>query len=97
MALHYAHPSHPSPDYAQALRLLEQADSHTPTLPEINMARALVYKRAGDPEAAAKAMEDARLLDGQDRFLNGKAGKYWLRAGEVHKASETFGLFTKVG
>ncbi len=60
------------------------------------MARALIYKRAGDPEAAARAMEAARNLDGQDRFLNGKAGKYWLRAGDVVRASEIFGMFTKV-
>jgi N-alpha-acetyltransferase 15/16, NatA auxiliary subunit len=97
LALHFAHPSHPCPDYLQSLGLLSLAEAHTPTLPEISMARALIYKRAGDPEAAARAMEDARSLDGQDRFLNGKAGKYWLRAGDVTRASETFGMFTKVG
>ncbi len=94
--MHYSHPVHPSPDYALSLRYLEQAEEHTPTLPEIEMARAMVLKRAGDPEAAARSMDAARALDGQDRFVNGKAGKYWLRAGEVQKASETFGLFTKV-
>lgn len=37
----------------------------------------------------------ARLLDLQDRFLNTKSSKYWLRAGCVEKASEVAGLFTK--
>jgi len=60
------------------------------------MAKAMVLKRAGDPLAAAEAMEEARLLDGQDRFLNGKAGKYWLRAGQVDRAEEILALFTKV-
>ncbi len=61
------------------------------------MAKAMVLKRAGDPSGAAHAMEEARLLDGQDRFLNGKAGKYWLRAGEVQRAEDILVLFTKVG
>lgn len=61
------------------------------------MAKAMVLKRAGDPLGAAEAMEEARLLDGQDRFLNGKAAKYWLRAGEVDKAEKLLSLFTKVG
>jgi len=60
------------------------------------MARALVLKRAGDPQGAAHSMEEARLLDGQDRFLNGKAAKYWLRAGNVAKAEELLAMFTKV-
>lgn len=41
-------------------------------------------------------MEEARRLDGQDRFLNSKAAKYWLRAGEFEKAYSVLGLFTKV-
>jgi peptide alpha-N-acetyltransferase len=56
----------------------------------------MVLKRAGDALGAAQAMEEARLLDGQDRFLNGKAAKYWLRAGEVKRAEELVAMFTKV-
>lgn len=60
------------------------------------MFKARVLKRVGDPWGAVGAMEEARRLDGQDRFLNAKCGKYWLRAGGVDEASEVFGLFTKV-
>ena len=60
------------------------------------MARAMVLKRAGDPLGAAKAMEESRLLDLQDRFLNCKAAKYWLRVGEVAKAETLTAMFTKV-
>ena len=60
------------------------------------MARGIVLKRAGDPLGAAQAMEDARLLDGQDRFLNSKAAKYWLRTGEIKQAEDLLTLFTKV-
>jgi len=41
-------------------------------------------------------MEDARLLDGQDRFLNSKAAKYAIRNGEMERAEKTIGLFTRV-
>lgn len=97
LALHLTHPLNSSPDCARALHLLDTALEHTPTLPEIYMAKAKVLKRAGDVQAAAEAMEDARLLDGQDRFLNGKAAKYWLRAGDIKKAEELLAMFTKVG
>ena len=96
LALHLSHPSHPNPSHERSLALLDTALKHTPTLPEIYMAKAMVLKRAGDLWRAAQCMEEARLLDGQDRFLNSKAGKYWLRAGEVDKSIELLGLFTKV-
>lgn len=89
------HPLRPQPEHARALELLDMALKHTPTLPEIYMAKAMVLKRAGDPLGAAYAMEEARVLDGQDRFLNSKAAKYWLRAGHVAKAEELLALFTK--
>jgi peptide alpha-N-acetyltransferase len=95
LALHVVHPLHPNPNHAHALELINLALAHTPTLPELYMAKALVLKRAGDAGAAAEAMEEARLLDGQDRFLNGKAAKYWLRAGNVKKAEELLAMFTK--
>ncbi|WVQ81930.1 hypothetical protein IAT38_004057 [Cryptococcus sp. DSM 104549] len=95
LALHLSHPLHPNPSHARSLQLLSTALEHTPTLPELYMAKAMVLKRAGDPVGAAHEMEKARLLDGQDRFLNGKAAKYWLRAGEVAKAEELVAMFSK--
>jgi N-alpha-acetyltransferase 15/16, NatA auxiliary subunit len=55
-----------------------------------------VLKRAGDPFGAAHALEEARTLDGQDRFLNSKAAKYFMRAGDMERAIQLLGLFTKV-
>jgi hypothetical protein len=80
----------------RALELLDKALAHTPTLPDLHAQRGRVLKRAGAPLAAARALEDARLLDGQDRFLNTKAGKYRLRAGMLDEAQDILGLFTKV-
>ncbi|OCF40829.1 peptide alpha-N-acetyltransferase [Kwoniella heveanensis CBS 569] len=95
LALHLSHPLHPNPSHTRSLKLLDLALAHTPTLPELYMAKAMVLKRAGDALGAAYEMEKARLLDGQDRFLNGKAAKYWLRAGEITKAEELLAMFTK--
>lgn len=90
-----SHRTRPQKDYAQALELLELAGKRHPDVPEVLFAKAHVLKRAGDTEGAARTMEQSRLLDKSDRFLNGKAGKYWLRAGEIEKAEQVFACFTK--
>lgn len=92
LAQHHSHGS----DFAKALETVELALVHTPTLPELYMCKARILKRAGDVYGAARTMDEARLLDGQDRFLNTKSAKYRLRAGLVNEAHEVLGLFTKV-
>lgn len=92
LAQHYSYLS----QHDKALSLLDISLQHTPTLPELYMCRARVLKRAGDYLGAARCQNDARLLDGQDRFLNTKFGKYLLRAGMVDEANSIFGMFTKV-
>lgn len=91
-AQHYSHLG----QYDRALEILETSIAHTPTLPELYTCRARTYKRAGDPYKAARSLEEARLLDGQDRFLNTKSAKYHLRAGLVEEAYHRLGMFTKV-
>lgn len=79
----------------RALQYIDSALAHTPTMPELQMTRARILKRAGAYEAAADAMECARLLDGQDRYLNTKAAKYLLRINHVEEAERVLKLFTK--
>ena len=93
LSQHYLHLR----QHSRALNLLELAISHTPTLPELYTCKARVLKRSGDVYGAARSLNDARLLDLQDRFLNTKCAKYRLRAGLSDEAQEIFGLFTKVG
>jgi peptide alpha-N-acetyltransferase len=81
--------------YEKALEILNIAMEHTPTLPELYMTKARVLKRAGDPYGAVRAMDEAQKLDGQDRYVNTKSGKYRLRAGMIAEADEVLGLFTK--
>ncbi|CAE6415873.1 unnamed protein product [Rhizoctonia solani] len=82
-------------DQEKALSLLDAAIAHTPTLPELYTARARALKRAGDFVRAAFSVEAGRLLDGQDRWLNGKSAKYAMRAGRVEDAQNLLGLFTR--
>lgn len=82
-------------DHTKALSYADEALTHTPTLPELLSVKARILKRAGDPYGAARLADDARLLDGQDRFLNTKCAKYFLRAGFIDEASNILGLFTK--
>ncbi|CAE7222157.1 unnamed protein product [Rhizoctonia solani] len=82
-------------DQEKALSFLDTAIAHTPTLPELYTARARALKRAGDFVRASFAAEAGRLLDGQDRWLNGKSAKYAMRAGRVEDANNLLGLFTR--
>lgn len=92
LAQHHSHIS----QHDKAMGYLDEALSHTPTLPDLLMLKARILKRQGDPYGAAKWMDEARLLDLQDRFLNTKCGVYRLRAGMPEEAQEVLGLFTKV-
>ncbi|GAA5824891.1 hypothetical protein JCM11251_005383 [Rhodosporidiobolus azoricus] len=95
LASHHSHPLNPSSSQSLALSTLSIASTHTPSLPELLILRARILKRSGDPVGAATAMEEARELDGQDRFLNSKAAKYAIRKGDCAGAEKTVGLFTK--
>lgn len=82
--------------YEEALETINFAIEYTPTLPELYACKARILKRAGDLVGAVREIEEARCLDGQDRFLNTKSAKYHLRAGLRDEAVSLFGLFTKV-
>ncbi|KAG8761893.1 hypothetical protein FRC11_012500 [Ceratobasidium sp. 423] len=82
-------------DQEKALSFLDTAIAHTPTLPELYTTRGRALKRAGDFVRASFAVEAGRLLDGQDRWLNGKSAKYAMRAGRVEDAQNLLGLFTR--
>lgn len=74
---------------SQALEVAQLAIQHTPTLPDLFLSLAHVYKRAGAFTKAADALRAARELDGQDRFLNSKCAKYILRSIRAQTDRET--------
>jgi peptide alpha-N-acetyltransferase len=81
----------------RAMELIDRAIDHTPTLPELYMAKAKIYKHGGDYGAAARMMEEAQSLDTADRFINCKCCKYLMRVNQIEKAVELVALFTREG
>ncbi|KAF8940408.1 N-alpha-acetyltransferase 16, NatA auxiliary subunit [Haplosporangium gracile] len=79
----------------QALGYINRAIEHTPTLVELYMAKGRILKHAGDHVAAMEALNEARELDLQDRFINTKCTKYMLRADNMAEAEKTAVLFTR--
>jgi N-alpha-acetyltransferase 15/16, NatA auxiliary subunit len=79
----------------EALADIEAAIAHTPTSLDCLYKRARILKLCGDIQGAAVAMDYCRSLDLQDRYVNNKATKYFLRADKIPEAKETIALFTK--
>ncbi|KAK4188409.1 N-terminal acetyltransferase [Podospora australis] len=93
LAQHYNY--HQSRDLAKALEYVEGAIQLDPKSVDFQMTKARIFKHQGDLERAAAAMDQARLLDTRDRYINSKAAKYQLRNNENEKALTTLGLFTR--
>ncbi|KAF8960482.1 N-alpha-acetyltransferase 16, NatA auxiliary subunit [Entomortierella lignicola] len=79
----------------QAIGYIDRAIEHTPTLVELYMTKGRILKHAGDHIGAMKALDEARELDLQDRFINTKCTKYMLRADNMAEAEKTVVLFTR--
>ncbi|CAO4368453.1 unnamed protein product [Caenorhabditis nigoni] len=80
-----------------ALNHIDRAIQHTPTVVENYMLKARIYKHAGDYDEAARWMEEAQSLDTADRYINGKCGKYLLRAKRPYEANKMLSKFTREG
>ncbi len=82
--------------WEKALGYIHDAIAHSPTVVELYMLKAKVLKHVGDIVGAAQWMNQARELDLQDRFVNSKSVKSYLRMDNVEEATKTIALFTKV-
>ncbi|KAG5438467.1 hypothetical protein PCANB_002570 [Pneumocystis canis] len=79
----------------KALMYIDKAIEHTPTLAELYMTKARIYKHAGNCQLAMTFLNDARKLDLQDRYINTKCAKYMLRNDYNKEAVNVLSLFTK--
>lgn len=77
----------------KATQMIDEALQHTPTLVELHLTKARILKHSGSPILAAEQMNTARELDLQDRFINTKSTKYYLRADQNGEAINTIALF----
>jgi len=84
-------------DFTNALKYVNIALEHTPTLIELFVIKAKIYKHAGNIDEAVKCVDEAQSLDTADRYLNSKCAKYLLRANKVTEAEEMCSKFTREG
>ncbi|CAG0884585.1 unnamed protein product [Cyprideis torosa] len=84
-------------DSTRALTYIDLAMEHTPTLIELHIVKAKIYKHAGDLVNAWRCMDEAQSLDTADRYLNSKCAKYMLRANMIKPVEELCGKFTREG
>ncbi|ODV97240.1 hypothetical protein PACTADRAFT_48985 [Pachysolen tannophilus NRRL Y-2460] len=83
-------------NFTKAIQFVDEAIEHTPTLVELYALKARILKHQDKLLEASKVMNEARLLDLQDRFINTKTTKYYVRAGLIDEAVNTITLFTKM-
>jgi len=66
-------------NFERAFTYVEQAIEHTPTVVDLYVLKAKIYKRAGDKHRACALYEEARKLDLADRYLNALSSRYKIR------------------
>eukprot|EP01120_Amphizonella_sp_Union-15-10_P007166 TRINITY_DN238_c0_g2_i3.p1 TRINITY_DN238_c0_g2~~TRINITY_DN238_c0_g2_i3.p1 ORF type:complete len:490 (-),score=108.09 TRINITY_DN238_c0_g2_i3:114-1583(-) len=79
----------------KALEVINRAIKHTPTVIDLYLIKARIYKKAGDAKVASEWLEYARELDLADRFLNTTSTRYLLRADLIESAEKIISLFIK--
>ncbi|XP_043218185.1 N-alpha-acetyltransferase 15, NatA auxiliary subunit-like isoform X1 [Amphibalanus amphitrite] len=84
-------------DIERALGYIDKALEHTPTLIELFVFKAKIFKHAGNAMEASKWMDEAQGMDTADRYINSKAAKYMLRANMLSEAEELCSKFTREG
>lgn len=82
-------------NFDSAHRYIDAAINHTPTIEMLYLMRAKIFHREGKLEEAATWADKARVLDLQDKYLNGKCAKYQFRAGLIEQGEATMQLFYK--
>jgi N-alpha-acetyltransferase 15/16, NatA auxiliary subunit len=83
-------------DLNKSFRYIDEAIEHTPTLVELYLTKARLFKYKGDQLSAVETIMMARDLDMQDRFVNTKVGKYLLRHNRNDEALNVLKDFTRV-
>ncbi|KAJ8901283.1 hypothetical protein NDN08_007132 [Rhodosorus marinus] len=84
-------------DLDGALKYINRAIEHTPTVIEAFQVKAKILKHCGNLTEAAECADAARKMDLADRYLNTKCTKYNLRCNKVEEAEANVALFTRDG
>eukprot|EP00824_Muranothrix_gubernata_P001474 TRINITY_DN1168_c0_g1_i1.p1 TRINITY_DN1168_c0_g1~~TRINITY_DN1168_c0_g1_i1.p1 ORF type:complete len:416 (-),score=97.09 TRINITY_DN1168_c0_g1_i1:151-1398(-) len=68
----------------KALELINEAITHTSTLPELYVIKARILKHLNKPDEAWRTLNEGRELDLADRYMNARTVKYMIRAYSTH-------------
>ena len=79
LAQHYQHLGR----FVEALAAIDAAISHTPSIPDMYLCKARIFRDAGDADSAWKLADEARQMDLADRYLNSECTQIMLQAGQV--------------
>ena len=82
-------------EFEKSLQYIEAAIEHTPTVVDLYVLKAKIYKRAGHTAKASSLYDEARKLDLADRYLNALSSRYKLRNDQTDEAEATMALFSK--
>eukprot|EP00823_Brevimastigomonas_motovehiculus_P006153 TRINITY_DN4952_c0_g1_i1.p1 TRINITY_DN4952_c0_g1~~TRINITY_DN4952_c0_g1_i1.p1 ORF type:complete len:923 (+),score=218.40 TRINITY_DN4952_c0_g1_i1:51-2819(+) len=82
-------------DFANGLKMTDEAIMHTPTNLDLYVLKARLYKHAGDFDSAFFWMDTARKMDTADRYLNTKTVRYAFRANKIEQAQKIVSLFLR--
>jgi len=80
-----------------ALKATDEAIAHTPTNVDLYVLKARIFKHAHSHTLAHQYMNQARLMDTADRYLNTKCTRYCWRKNSQQEAEDTVSLFLRDG
>ena len=80
-------------DVENALKYVNAAIAHTPTLLELYTLKGKIYSMAGDRKKCSELHEQARQLDMADRAINAISAMQKLKAGDFEDGLATMNIF----
>jgi peptide alpha-N-acetyltransferase len=80
-------------DAVNALKYVDIAIAHTPTLLDLYTLKGKIYSMAGDRQKCRNLHEDARQLDTADRAINAISAMQMLKAGDYEGGLKTMNIF----
>eukprot|EP00350_Pseudokeronopsis_sp_OXSARD2_P007658 CAMPEP_0170568452 /NCGR_PEP_ID=MMETSP0211-20121228/81211_1 /TAXON_ID=311385 /ORGANISM="Pseudokeronopsis sp., Strain OXSARD2" /LENGTH=185 /DNA_ID=CAMNT_0010890355 /DNA_START=1156 /DNA_END=1713 /DNA_ORIENTATION=- len=79
------------------MSLVNEALEHTPTVVELYILKAQIFKHMGDLVSASTFYEEARKLDLADRYLSARSSRYLIRIDKLQEAVDTMMPFSHDG
>jgi len=80
-------------DVKSALKYVDAAIAHTPTLLELYTLKGKIFSMAGDRKQCSALHEEARNLDTADRAINAISAMQMLKAGDFEAGLKTMNIF----